>query len=95
MLACSLSDLEIRERRRLVRADLLPQLRSLTETDAGIEVSFTADARDKVDTFIDLEQQCCGFLQFEVTRTDDEVKVNVTAPEEARETLKLIVSAFR
>jgi len=93
-LSCSLTDAEMKERRKLVRAELLPKMNSFTELSNGLEVIFPADLSEKVSEFVELEQACCGFLSFDTNVSGNEFHLSVTGPENAKETLKLFVSAF-
>ena len=71
-IACSLNGEEFRDRRSLVRSTLLPHLISIERLESGLKLSFPdrPPLRSDVETFVDLERQCCGFLSFAVTRID-------------------------
>ena len=94
-VSCSLTDLEMKERRKLVGAELLPEIISFSELSSGLKVIFPAALSEKVSEFVMLEQECCGFLSFATNVSGNELHLSVTGPEEAKETLKLFVSAFR
>lgn len=84
----------MKQRRKLVRAELLPKMISFTEISNGLEVIFPAAQSEKVSEFVGLEQACCGFLSFDTNVSDNELHLSITGPESAKETLKLFVSAF-
>ena len=93
-VSCSLTDAEMKARRKLVRAELLPKMISFTEISNGLEVIFPAALSEKVSEFVEFEQACCGFLSFDTNVLDNQLHLCVTGPENAKETLKLFVSAF-
>ena len=52
---------------------------SIERLESGLKLSFpdTPPLRSHVETFIDLERQCCGFLSFAVTRIDAHLVVTI------------------
>ena len=90
VVACSLGTDELRARRALIVATLLPHVLGTTALDSGLLVLFAdGDAvRVQVEAFASLERQCCGFLSFRVTRADDGLRLAIEGPAEARATLE-------
>ena len=62
-IACSLSDEAFRERRATMRNALLPHLINGERMESGLRLAFadTAALRSRVESFIHMERQCCGF----------------------------------
>jgi hypothetical protein len=40
------------------------------------------------------EQECCGFLSFDVAETDGDIRVTITAPERARDVADTLFEPF-
>lgn len=51
----------------------------------GVEVTFSPDARDAVMRYVDMESQCCSFLDLAVRTDDGAVVLTVTGRPEARD----------
>ncbi len=56
----------------------------------GVELRFRSDAWDAVRRYIEVESQCCPFLDLAARRTDDEVLLTVTGRPDAREMITQI-----
>ncbi len=90
-IACSLTDSELQERRR----DVLQKARSavvdVRELENGYAYSFPATGEwlTELAQLINLERQCCPFLQFCLTVEPDNgpIWLEMTGPEGAREFL--------
>ncbi len=87
--ACSLSGDDLRARRALIVAALLPHVLGTTALDSGLLVLFAPGdpVRAQVEAFANLERQCCGFLRFSVAPTDDGLSLAIEGPAEAQATL--------
>lgn len=59
-----------------------------------ITLRFDAGAADDVREFVAAESRCCGFFGFEVSRTDTEVRLRVTAPAAAQPMLDALAAVF-
>jgi hypothetical protein len=68
-------------------AAVIPPVR---EIDDGVAVTFRADAWDDVRRYIEVESQCCPFLNLSASRRDDTVELRVTGRPEAREFIRNI-----
>jgi hypothetical protein len=51
----------------------------------GVEVTFRPEARDVVLRYVELESQCCSFLDLSVGTGEDAVVLTVTGRPEARD----------
>ena len=94
-LACSLTTAERRERRALVRQTLLRHLEEHSTGDLEVLLQFTRSAtlRDRLDEFVELERQCCGFLSFEISETAAQVSLRITGPAGSEEVLQAFAKA--
>ena len=94
LIACSLG--ASGQQDRLIEwRDLLGAAVSREETPEGVRYSFVADARTerRIRDLADAEHGCCSFLEFDVTRQSGQVMMNVIAPPEGLDTLRLIFPA--
>ena len=96
-MVCSLSSRDLRTRREMLRATLVPHIVSVETISTGLRVSFPATpaVREKVETLVGLERQCCGFLSFEVTPGDKSLALTIEGPPEAKDTLNLFANVMR
>lgn len=93
--ACTLD--EEGARARLPQADqLTSRLRRRQRVDHRLVLTFVDDGhtRPLVDDFVRDEQQCCSFFEFAVRQRDDEVVLELAAPEEAAHMLDAAMEAF-
>ncbi len=98
-IACSLNDGDFRERRLYARQRLIPKVTKLERIKNGLIFSFKVDANfvDDVNTFVELERQCCGFLTFTII-TDENDPLNtaglkIEGPPEAAQTIEMFAQA--
>ena len=94
-VACSLGDEALRERRALFRKLLLSQVTNVERTDSGLRLTFAEGetVRENIETFVDLERQCCGFLSFTVL-ADRGVSLTIDGPPEAQPTVDMIARSI-
>jgi hypothetical protein len=75
-------------RERLAREVVAP----VRQIDGGVEVTFTPRAWDLVMKYIEVESQCCPFLNLAARKTADAVVLSVTGRPEARPVIDAIFS---
>ena len=84
-IACTLTDAEFQQRRAGVLQRIQEQVQRLKPLDDGYALQFAADETVLEDVFrlIQLEHQCCAFLQFELTLEPDHgpAWLSLTGPE--------------
>lgn len=82
--ACNLTSAELQERRRTVLEKLRAAVVDVKELADGYAYSFTSEGNrfKELADMIDLERQCCPFLQFRVTVAagGGPISVEVTGP---------------
>ena len=68
-IACTLTDAAFQQRRTGMLRQIREQIQTLKPLDTGYALEFAADEAVLEDVFrlIQLERQCCAFLQFELT----------------------------
>lgn len=91
-LACSLTSLELRERRARVLELLRRHRREERSLPTGYRVRFDAAAEvlGELTTLVDAERRCCPFLRFQITVEPENgpVWLDLTGPEGTREFLE-------
>ena len=81
-IACKLTDSELKERRHYVRTRLRPHIKLIRQSERALTLNFSPPiGLIDVEEFVQLENQCCAFLDFKATQTDNTVTLNITGPE--------------
>lgn len=96
-VSCSLNDDEFRERRTLARRTLIPRIESCERAGDTLRITFhqSNDLRQSVEHFVALEQQCCGFLTFEITCDADQLAaLRISGPPDASATIDIFAQAI-
>ncbi len=95
-LACSLNEEEYRERRRFVRESLIPKIQQSWKTESALKLTFenTETLKSDVELFVELESQCCGFLNFEITSGEEGLLLTIEGPPEASDVLSKFTSGL-
>ena len=60
------------------------------QIEGGVEVTFKADAWDAVRRYVEMESQCCAFLNLAAEQNDHGVMLRVTGRAEAQEFIRSI-----
>jgi len=98
-IACSLNDAEFRDRRALARRTVLLKISSSRRIENGVIMEFESgeSVRTDVETFVTLEQHCCGFLTFALSSDDAPsgaaLTLSVTGPPEGAATVEMFARA--
>ena len=84
--ACSLPPAGLRERRAVIDEIARAALRSRERIPGGARLTFTgtADAERALRDLVAAEAECCPFLRLDLERAGDELRLDVTGPEEAQ-----------
>ena len=95
-LACSLNEEQHRDRRKFVRESLIPKILQTQKTASGLQLLFADNhsLRSDVELFVELESQCCGFLNFEVASGSEGLVLTIEGPPEAKELLSKFTSGL-
>ena len=87
-IVCTLTESELRERRRTVLEPIRETAIDVTPTADGYFYRFkqTADILARLSCLVDLERQCCQFLTFKIIAEagHKEIGLEVTGPPEAK-----------
>ena len=92
---CSLTDDKFRERRAMAHKFLVPHIIKTEKLSSGLRLTFpdTDALRSRVDTFVSLERQCCGFLVFAVTPPDEGLSLTIEGPPATLPTIEIFAAA--
>ena len=97
-VACSLNDDEFRERRALARRTLIPHVRHCERSQNTLRFTFRKydNLRQNIQEFVDLEQQCCSFLTFEIIDGGccQPPTLTISGPPEASATIGMFANAI-
>jgi hypothetical protein len=93
-VACTLEGGTYRERIASIEALARDGLRDVKRNDLRLELTFSPDVVSRVREMVSQERECCGFLQFELTETAEDVRVTITAPERARDVADAVFEQF-
>ncbi|PYS37591.1 MAG: hypothetical protein DMG14_20660 [Acidobacteria bacterium] len=90
-IACTLSEPELRQRRKTI-IDVFRKMRvTVTELPDGYAYNFaaTSEALTQVAQLVDMERQCCPFLKFNIVIEAGKapMRLEVTGPEEAKKVI--------
>ncbi len=93
-LACSLDSEARKDRRAFFRDRLLADAVRTIRTENGLRIIFRNDpaVRSEIETLVDLERQCCGFLDFELVEDQEQLTLTITGPRAARGVLDQMAS---
>jgi hypothetical protein len=93
-IACTLEPGDYHERLTWI-ADLARDgLLSVSRHDLRLELRYAPSVAERVREMAGKEQECCAFLTFELSETDEGVRLNITAPERAREVADALFEQF-
>lgn len=98
-IACTLNDADFHERRAFARKRLVPHISQIERTENGLifRLNTEVDIAEYLNTFVELERQCCGFLTFTIIQNQTDgakvVGLKIEGPPEASETLEIFAQA--
>ena len=74
-----------------MRQKLLPHVTGWQLNGRNLTITFPNKkiTRDEVEHFVELEQQCCGFLSFTISEQAEKLNLDVQGPEGSEAVLKL------
>ena len=88
---CSLTPETLHERRKMLRETIAPHIVSQQTLASGLRLVFARNEtlHTEVENLVNLERQCCGFLTFDLTTSDQSLILTIEGPPQARETLAM------
>ena len=88
-IACTLTDLELQERRSTLLHQVGQDIQEVVEREQGFAYRFPAERLPELAHIIGLERQCCAFLRFTLTIEpgNGPLWLEVTGPEGTKDFL--------
>jgi hypothetical protein len=83
-IACALGPGEYKERLDWIAALARDALRGHMRRDLTLELRYAREAAGRVREMVRQEQACCPFLMFDLCEEPEEIRLTISAPEEAR-----------
>jgi hypothetical protein len=93
-VACTLAEGDFRERIVWIATLTRDALRSHERDDLVLNLRYAPEAASRVGEMMRKEQTCCAFLTFEMHEHPDEVRLTITAPENARAVADALFEPF-
>ena len=93
-IACTLTAGNFKDRIAWIGELTRDALRSYERQDLALDLRYTPEAADRVREMVRKEQECCAFLTFEIHENVDELRLTITAPEQAREAADQLFEQF-
>ena len=93
-ITCTLTGNNLRERLAAILALMRDALQDFERRGLVLDLSFAGTAAERVREMVRKEKDCCGFLNFDLREVEQEVRLTITAPEEAREAADFLFEQF-
>lgn len=93
-IACTLTGQEFRDRLAWIAELARETLRSWHRNDLMLDLHYAPEAASRVREMMRREQACCAFLTFEMNEHPDEVRLTISAPENARTAVDALFAHF-
>jgi len=82
-IACTLSSTELPERLAGIRQFTAQKLMAHRLEGTTLHLTYARDARAELERIVAGEQQCCGFLRFDLHDTPGAIELTIETPAEA------------
>ena len=84
-IICTLTPKELQERKDTILRSIRRDVVSQTSINGGYRYEFAnrPEILQNIRHMVEVEQQCCGFLRFEVSDNAETVRLEITGPPEA------------
>lgn len=93
-IACTLQAGDYKDRLALIAEVARDGLLGVRRKDLQLELSYASSVANRVREMVGKEQACCAFLTFELSETDEGVRLTITAPERARDVADALFEQF-
>jgi hypothetical protein len=94
VIACTLSPGDYKERIASIQTLTSQSLLRHERRDLTLELVYAPGALARVHDMVTKEQACCSFLSFDVREAEHEVRLIITAPEDARDAADTLFEEF-
>jgi hypothetical protein len=93
-IACTLQPADYKDRLAWIAELARDGLLGASREDLRFDLKYSASVADRVRELVRREQQCCAFLNFELSEVDEGVHLTITAPERARDVADALFEQF-
>lgn len=93
-ITCTLSSAELPERLAWIRQFTAQRLVAHRLEGTTLHLTYARDARAELERIVAGEQQCCGFLRFDLHDTLGAIELTIEAPAEAGADAQWLVDQF-
>lgn len=93
-IACTLQGDDFKSRAAWIRGVAERHLRNSMRSPLTLYLVYAPEAADEVREMVIKERACCAFLRFDLSITNGEVHLLITAPETAREAADMLFDHF-
>jgi len=93
-ITCTLTGNNLQKRLAAILALTRDALQGFERRGLVLDLSFAGTAAARVREMVRKERDCCGFLNFDLREGEQEVRLTITAPEEAREAADFLFEEF-
>ena len=93
-IACTLSAAEVGPRLARIQALTRQHLREHQQDGSTLRLTYALKAADELSQIVQLERECCAFLDFRLRQVGDDVQLVITAPDQDGTDAKWLFSQF-
>jgi hypothetical protein len=93
-IACTLTGEHFRKRLAWISELTRDALQDHERDDLVLTLRYAHDAADRVREMVSRESECCSFLHFDLHEEQDQIRLTITAPEDAREAADMLFLQF-
>ena len=93
-IACTLQPGRYQERLAWLAQLARDGLLGVSRDDLRLELKYAPNVADRVRDMVVKEQECCAFLNFELSETGEDVRLTITAPDRARDVADALFEQF-
>jgi hypothetical protein len=93
-IACTLQPGDYQQRLAWIADVARDGLLGVSREDLRLELRYAPSVADRVREMVGKEQECCAFLNFDLSETDEDVRLTITAPERTRDVADALFEQF-
>lgn len=93
-MACTLSPDDYAARLRQIAALTRDELIGCTRRGTVLDLRYNPEAATRVRAMVAKERECCAFLTFEMQESGEEIRLLITAPDQAGDAVPALFAPF-
>ena len=94
LIMCTLSGNNLQERLAAIAELMRDALQGYDRRGLVLDLRFNATAAERVREMVRRERECCGFLTFDLREVEQELRLTITAPQDAKEAADFLFQQF-